>query len=373
MKKGFPYLVLATLLFLGQFGFGFGLTGFSSLKPTGLVFLAYSPYWFQYYRGNNWTHVAKDLELIKMMGFDGVRIHYEYVVNLGLVEPLLDYTQRLGLKVIWATHATYWNVKFPTRDFPNETIVQSYKAELQAIAGNSSRYPHVLYVSVFYPIPFPAVANITYEECMRRVNSAEFNNAMRNIVAYVKSFGVKCAVESEGIPWDFPVQFVENADGYFIQPFSTRWDDIDAQHIIRYAAYFEKSGKKVFIGEYGFRMWRPAHHWDFGMVSCEATKAMLIKQYFDFASSKFEIITYFAMYDGDGGWGLVNDDGTLRLSGWSASEWLHNREKALEEKKWQTYMTVGVTVEAAAIITLATITALHYRKLKALQKAKCTN
>jgi len=54
----------------------------------------------------------------------------------------------------------------------------------------------------------------------------------------------------------------------------------------------------------------------------------------------------------------VNDDGTLRLSGWSASEWLHNREKALEEKKWQTYMTVGVIVEAAAIITLATITAL---------------
>jgi hypothetical protein len=129
LKKGFPYLVLATPLFLGQFGFG--LTGFSSLKPTGLVFLAYSPYWFQYYRGNNWTHIAKDLELIKMMGFDGVRIHYEYVVNLGLVEPLLDYTQRLGLKVIWATHATYWNVKFPTRIFQTrllcKAIRQSFK------------------------------------------------------------------------------------------------------------------------------------------------------------------------------------------------------------------------------------------------------
>ena len=34
LKKGFPYLVLAIPLFLGQFGFG--LTGFSSLKPTGL-------------------------------------------------------------------------------------------------------------------------------------------------------------------------------------------------------------------------------------------------------------------------------------------------------------------------------------------------
>jgi len=370
LRKGFLYFVLAILLFLGQFGFGFA--GFSGLKPTGLVFLAYSPWWFQYHRGNNWTHVAKDLELIKLMGFDGVRIHYENVVKLGLVESLLNYTQYLGLKVIWATHATYWNVKFPTRDFPNETIVQSYKAELRTIAGNSSRYPHVLYVSVFYPIPFPAVANITYEECMQRVNSAEFNNAMRDIVAYVKSFGVKCAVESEGIPWDFPVRFIENADGYFIQPFSTRKDDIDAQHIINYAAYFEKSGKKVFIGEYGFRMWRPAHHWDFGMVSCEAAKAMLIKQYFDFASSRFEIITYFAMYDGDGGWGLVNNDGTLRLSGWSASEWLHNREKALEEKKWQTYMTVGIIAGAAAITTLAAITALNYRKLKVLQKQNKT-
>ncbi len=113
------------------------------------------------------------------MGFDGVRIHYEYVVEL-----MLEHTQRLGLKVIWATHATYWNNKFSTRDFPNETIVQSYKAELRVITNASSKYSHVLYVSVFYPIPFPEVAGITYEECLQRINSTEFNNAIKNIVAF---------------------------------------------------------------------------------------------------------------------------------------------------------------------------------------------
>jgi len=49
------------------------------------------------------------------------------------------------------------------------------------------------------------------------------------------------------------------------------------------------------------------------------------------------------------------------------------QRKSTRREKWQTYMTAGVIVEAAAIITLAPITALHYRKLKALQKAKCTN
>ncbi|MEM3463750.1 MAG: hypothetical protein QXL91_02705 [Candidatus Bathyarchaeia archaeon] len=337
------------------------------------MFLAYSPYWFQYFRGNNWTHVVRDLELIKLMGFDGVRIHYEYVVELGLVEPLLEHTQRLGLKVIWATHATYWNNKFPTRDFPNETIVQNYKAELRVIANASAKYPHVLYVSVFYPIPFPAVTGITYDECLQRISSDEFNNALKDIVSFVKSFSVKCTVESEGIPWDFPVKFIENADGYFIQPFSTKKDDIDAQHILDYASYFEKSGKKVFIGEYGFRTWKPAHHWDFGMVSCEAAKAELIKQYFDFASGCFEIITYFAMYDGDGGWGLVNNDGTLRLSGWSACQWLYNRENAAAIEKLLTYMAVGIIAEAIAVAVLAAFTVLNYRNIEKLKRCQNMN
>ncbi|MEM2676348.1 MAG: hypothetical protein QXJ77_00375 [Candidatus Bathyarchaeia archaeon] len=366
--KNFASSWLAFLLISSQLGFGFCC--FPDGQLGTLVFLAYSPYWFQYFKGNNWTHVARDLELIKLMGFDGVRIHYEYVVELGLVERLLERTQRLGLKVIWATHATYWNNKFPTRDFPNETIVQSYKAELRVIANASSKYSHVLYISVFYPIPFPAVAGITYEECLQRINSTDFNNAIKDIVAYVKSFGIKCTVESEGIPRDFPVKFIENADGYFIQPFSTRKDDIDAQHILNYAAYFERSGKKVFIGEYGFRMWKPAHHWDFGMVSCEATKAELVKQYFDFASSRFEIITYFAMYDGDGGWGLVNDDGTLRLSGWSASQWLNSRKDSTAMEKLLAYMTFGIIAEAVAITIIAVFTVLNYKAVRKLQKTQ---
>lgn len=91
-------LIIASLLLLGYYSR-------SALRPRALVFLAYAPYWFQYFRGNNWTDVARDLDLIKYMGFDGVRIHYEYVVQYGLVEQLLNYTRDLGLKVIWATHA----------------------------------------------------------------------------------------------------------------------------------------------------------------------------------------------------------------------------------------------------------------------------
>jgi len=295
-------------------------------RPKALVFLAYAPYWFQYFRGNNWTDVARDLDLIKYMGFDGVRIHYEYVVEYGLVEQLLNYTRDLGLKVIWATHATCWNNKYPTGNFPNETIVNNYKEELRAIANASSKYPHVLFISVFYPIPFTEVSGISYEEVVQHIHSQNFNEAMKDIVSYVKSFGVKCAVESEGIPEDFPVNFIDNADAYFIQPYSKKWNDIDIQNILGWKSYFEKSSKPVHIGEYGFRTWKPLGHWDFGMVSNDTIKADLIKQYFSRASNEFKIITYFAMYDGDGGWGLLNQDGSIRLSGLSASQWLVKRE-----------------------------------------------
>lgn len=240
LRKKAASLILIALINISQLGFGccrvFG-------QSKALVFLAYSPYWFQYFRGNGWVEVARDLELIKLMGFEGVRIHYEYVVKLGIVEPLLNYTQYLGLKVIWATHATYWNVKYPTRDFPNETILENHKAELNIIANASSKCSHVLYISVFYPIPFPEVSGLTYEECLQRIKSREFNNALEDIAAFVKNFGVKCALESEGIPEDFPVEFINNADAYFIQPYSTIKDNIDANHILSYASYFEKSGK----------------------------------------------------------------------------------------------------------------------------------
>lgn len=186
------------------------------LQQRALVFLAYSPYWFQYYRGNTWTDVARDLDLIKLMGFDGVRIHYEYVVEYGLVGRLLNYTRDLGLDVIWATHATYWNNKYPTEDFPNETIVNNYKEELKEIADSSSKYPHVFYISVFYPIPFPEPCNITYEECLQHIQTAAFNDALKDVVGFVKGFGVECAMESEGIPKDFPVNRVGDPDAYFI-------------------------------------------------------------------------------------------------------------------------------------------------------------
>jgi len=68
------------------------------------------------------------------------------------------------------------------------------------------------------------------------------------------------------------------------------------------------------------------------------------------------------MYDGDGGWGLVNDDGTLRLSGWSASQWLHSREKMFETERTFNHLVIGVIVEAVAIVIIATFTAVTYKR-----------
>jgi len=54
------------------------------------------------------------------------------------------------------------------------------------------------------------------------------------------------------------------------------------------------------------------------MVSNDSVKAGL-SQYFSFASAEFEIIMYFAIYDGDGGWDSMDYHRTIRLSGLSAT------------------------------------------------------
>jgi len=344
-------LLLTTLLIALSLTLGY--IGYFLFSPSSLVFLAYSPYWF---RKNDWKEVALDLELIKDMGFDGVRIHYEYVVKDGLVEPLLDYTRDLGLKVIWATHATYWGSKYPTIDFPNEIIVGEYKNELKEIANASSKYSHVLYVTVFYPIPFPEPYNITREQCIEHINSLDFNDALEDIMGLVKSYNVPCAMESEGRPWDFPITFIENCDAYFIQPYSgPEWNNIAKPVILDWKYYFQESGKDVYIGEYGFRTQRPSYHWDMGMVSNETMKAQLVQKYLDFASVEFGIITYFAMYDGDGDWGLLNEDRTFRLSGIVAKEWLQNRHAQFKS-------TLKLTIGALIVLVVAIIATIVWPK-----------
>ncbi|RJS76109.1 hypothetical protein CW667_05855, partial [Candidatus Bathyarchaeota archaeon] len=154
------------------------------------------------------TEIIADLVLIKGMGFDGVKIFYEYIVDSGIVEPLLNYTRIIGLKVIFATHATYWNSIYPNIDFPNETIVNDYKRQLGAICGNitANGYDHVLFIAIYYPIPFE------YEHVVEKLNSQEYLNALKDIVNYVKSFGLKVSLDTEGDPNVYAVPLLPEVD-----------------------------------------------------------------------------------------------------------------------------------------------------------------
>ena len=52
------------------------------------------------------------------------------------------------------------------------------------------------------------------------------------------------------------------------------------------------------------------------MVSNETVKAKLIREFVDYCKKNFEIFTYFALFDTDGGWGLANNyTRVLRESG----------------------------------------------------------
>ena len=282
-------------------------------KQRSLAFCSYQPHWMGH---DNMTEIVSDLTLIKGMGFDGVKIFYEYIVDKGLVEPILEYTKRIGLKVIFATHATYWGSKYRNIDFPNEKIIKDYERQLGAICKNITvhKYTHVLFIAIYYPIPF----NDSKSEIIRKLNSPEYKQALEAIVNYVKSYGIKVSMDTEGNPQDFPVPYIQNTDFYGIMPYSPNWNYMNITYIESWASYFKNTGKKVYMSEYGFRTWRPntAGQWDFGMVSNETIKAKLVKEYVNYCRKNFEFFTYFALFDADGGWGLVdNQTRTLRKSG----------------------------------------------------------
>jgi hypothetical protein len=276
--------------------------------------------------GCNMTKIISDLTLIKGMGFDGVKIFYEKIVDSGVVEPLLYYTKKIGLKVIFATHATYWGWDvYRTIDFPNETILSNYKRELGAICGNvtSHKYDHVLFIAVLYPIAFDHP-----NEVRQKLDSAEYRNALIDIVNYVKSFGLKVSMETEGDPKYFPVPLIQNTDLYGIMPFSPKWAYLDTTYIESWASYFKPTGKQVYMSEYGFRTWRSndSVQWDFGMASNETVKAKLVTEFVNYCRKNFEVFTYVLLFDADGGWGLAeNDTRILRESGIAMLEALRNK------------------------------------------------
>jgi hypothetical protein len=272
------------------------------------------------------TEIVSDLMLIKGMGFDGVKVFYEKIVDSGIVEPLLYYTKEIGLKVIFATHATYWGWDvYRTIDFPNETILSNYKRELGAICGNitSHKYDHVLFIAVLYPIAF----DHPNDEVRQKLDSAEYRNALIDIVNYVKSFGLKVSMDTEGNPNGFPVPFIPNTDLYGIMPFSPEWDYLNTTYIDSWASYFKPTGKQVYMSEYGFRTWRPnaSGQWDFGMASNETVKAKLVREFVNYCRKNFEVFTYVLLFDADGGWGLAEKDTRiLRESGIAMLEALRN-------------------------------------------------
>lgn len=265
------------------------------------------------------------------MGFDGVKIFYEYIVDSGIVEPLLYYAKKIGLKVIFATHATYWGWDvYRTIDFPNETILSNYKRELGAICGNitAHKYDNVPFIAVLYPIPFNnSNEKISDEEIHQKLDSAEYKNALIDIVNYVKSFGLKVSMDTEGNPNDFQVPLIPNTDLYGIMPFSREWDYMNTTYIESWASYFKPTGKQVYMSEYGFRTWRPnaSGQWDFGMASNETVKAKLVTEFVNYCRKNFEVFTYVLLFDADGGWGLAEDDTRiLRESGIAMLEALRN-------------------------------------------------
>jgi hypothetical protein len=315
-KKIWATLILIFIIFIAAVG----CLIIISQKQKSLAFCAYQPWWV---RHCNMTEIISDLMLIKGMGFDGVKIFYEYIVDSGIVEPLLNYTKKIGLKVIFATHATYWNHTYRTIDFPNETIISNYKRELGAICRNitSHNYDHVPFIAILYPIPFDQSEKVINQ----KLTSPEYKNALIDIVDYVKSFGLKVSMDTEGNPEDFPVPYIPNADLYGIMPFSPQWNYMNTTYIELWAAYFKSTGKQVYMSEYGFRTWRPDNEWDFAMVSNETIKAKLVREFVEYCRKNFEVFVYVLLFDANGGWGLAeNDTRILRESGIAMLEALRN-------------------------------------------------
>ena len=251
-----------------------------------------------------------DLELVKDMGFDGVKLwNIPPLLKDGNLPTLLDLGRQLGVK---------FNLPLMVEKedyFPDDAgSIAGFKAYLSELAKVVRLRDNVLWYGLWYPITW-SKGDLWNQQNVAR---PEYRQALQEFISILKENDPRHEVRvfADGDPWlfRFPKNF-SNLDGYGVQPYSHITDSIDEERIKSQISYFLDTQKTIYIDEWGLHT-TPSPN--YGLCSDGENKARVLLDFISFVEAEGLTWTYFMLLDSNLysiDWGIVNGNRSLRSSG----------------------------------------------------------
>jgi len=275
--------------------------------------IAYYPYEVSGHNpSENYTQFLADLDLIKDMGFKGIKMHdvWNYW-NANILIQAVDNITAKGLEFICQFYYPKPN-EFPE----NTTRTDEFIAFVSDVASKLRSKESLLWYALHYPW------NWTEKETyVNKVNTTKYRGELQRIIDAIKSndsvhpiYMVSESIEYYG---GTPPYNLAGIAGFGYQPYSNEVNDIQETMILENYRYFIKKGLKVYIDEWGVQ----TGSFQFGKATNETSKAEMITQFVNYTQNWKIVWCYFGLYDLlTVDWGIANTDNSLKLSGEAMKE-----------------------------------------------------
>ena len=268
---------------------------------------------------NNTEQFLSDLDLVKSLCFEGVRLHQKDYEDYGYGRVADDLNDR-DLKFVMVLQS--WN----NSQFPeNETYVNQLIAYFKNVADQLKNKCNLLWYAMDYPFDW-----FRKDDYVNIIYSQEYRSALQSLITNVHSIDrhhpiylISGMIENVTYPVLFkpPTDFLY-VEGYGIMPYSPVWmkDRVDKQRISDWISVYKETGKEVYIAEWGVQTIEnsPNRTYNYGLASNETMKVKMIQEFVDYIYDWDIYWDYFGLHDfpiENSDWGIVYYNNTLKPSG----------------------------------------------------------
>ena len=252
-----------------------------------------------------------DLDLVKSLGFEGVRLHQADYERYGYGRVADDLDSR-GLKFVMVLHS--WD----NSQFPNGAYVSQLISYFKSITEQLRDKSNMLWYALDYPYDWnrnnSQLQDPYYHTQLQRIIDG-VNETDPNHKIYLISGMIEDTLASP--PLDF-----DDVDGFGIMPYSKDGtvDNVDAGRIQSWLDKYSNTGKPVYIAEWGVQTIQssPERTCNYGLATNETMKTRMIEQFVNHIRPLSVYWDYFGLYDfpnENSDWGIVYNDNTLKPSG----------------------------------------------------------
>lgn len=260
---------------------------------------------------NNTEQFLLDLDLVKSLGFEGVRLHQKDYEEYGYGRVADDLNDR-DLKFVMVLHS--WDdSQFPQ----NENYVNQTIAYFTNIAEQLKNKCNLLWYALDYPYdwkrPSTQLDDPNYSFQLQRIINAIWNTDWHH-----STYLVSGMIEATNRT---PLTDFDHVDGFGIMPYSREGlvDKIDVERI-QWIDKYKATRKKVYIAEWGVQTIEnsPNRTYDYGLATNESMKVKMIREFIDYICDWDIYWDYFGSHDfppENSDWGIVYNNNILKPSG----------------------------------------------------------